>query len=143
MARWTSPFTVFSKAIRAKLSVDGGESSFDGATYQDFFGDAIADQIGHADDLQTVDAGELAQLRQARHRPVFVHDFADDAGRIKSGDPRHVDGRFRLSGSHQYPTFFRAQRKHVTGPGQVLWFRPWIDSRENCGGADRRRKFRW
>ena len=40
---------------------------------------------------------EVAQLRQPRHRAVFVHDLADYAGGIHAGDARDVHGRFKLT----------------------------------------------
>ena len=57
--------------------------------------------------------------RHARHRAVFVHDFADDAGRIQPGDAREVDGRFGLTRAHHHAAGARAQRKHVAGPRQI------------------------
>ncbi len=39
---------------RAKRSIDRGQIGFDGALHQDFLADSIVNQIGDADDLQTV-----------------------------------------------------------------------------------------
>ena len=64
---------------------------------------------------------EVTQLRQPRHRAVFVHDFADDAGGIKPGNARNVHRRFRLTGPNQHAALPGAQGKDVSGTRQVLW----------------------
>ena len=42
-------------------------------------------------------------------RAVVVHDFADHAGGIESGDAREIHGSFRLSRAHQHAAAPRAQ----------------------------------
>ena len=123
----------------AELSIDSRQISFDGAAYQDFFGNSITDEIGNANDLQSVDAGELAQLRQARHRAVFIHDFANHAGGIKPRDARDVHRGFGLAGTHQDAAFLCSQRKDVTRASEILRFRPRIDCGQNRGRAIGRR----
>ena len=91
------------KSDGTKSSINSRQISFDRATYENFLADAIVNQIGDGDDLQAMHDREVAQLRQPRHRAVFVHDFADDAGGIKPGNARNVHRRFRLTGTNQHP----------------------------------------
>ena len=74
-------------------------------------------------------------MRQTRHRPVFVHDFADHASGIETGDARDVDTGFCLSGTNEYAAVLGAQREDVTGTTEILWPRLRIDSDENGRGA--------
>ena len=119
----------------AKLSVHGGQIGFDRAAHQDFFGNAITNQIRDGDDLQTMHDGKVSQLRQTRHRSIFVHDFADHAGGIEPGNPRHVNGGFRLSGTNQHAALLGAQREDVSGSRQVLRPGARIDGSLNRGRA--------
>ncbi len=81
----------------------------------------------------------LRQLRHPRHRAVFVHDLADDAGRIETRDPRQVDRRLGLSGAHHHAAGPRAQRKHVAGPRRSARSGRRIDRRQHgCGAIGRR-----
>src|ERR1051326_6483276 len=48
------------------------------------------------DDLESVLRGELAKIRQARHRAVLVHDLAEHRARIHPRDLREIDARFGL-----------------------------------------------
>ena len=90
---------------------------------------AVPDQVRDRDHQQAVLLRELRQLRHARHRAVVVHDFADDARRIETGDARQIDGRLGLTGAHHDAAVARAQRKHVTGPRQVRRLRLRVDRR--------------
>ena len=45
---------------------------------------AVLDQIRDGHHQQPVPLREARQLRHARHRAVFVHHFADDAGRVRA-----------------------------------------------------------
>src|ERR1051325_4342849 len=127
------------KSNRAKGPVDGREIRFDRATYEHFFRDSVANQISDTDDLQTVDAGELAQLRQPRHGAVFIHDFADDSGWIETGDARDIYRSFRLSRTNQHAALLRPQRKYMTGSREVLRLGARIDGGQDCRGAISRR----
>ena len=40
----------------------------------------VADEIGDRDDFQPVQPSKLEQIRDPRHRSVFLHDLADDPG---------------------------------------------------------------
>ena len=95
----------------------------------------VADQVRYRDHFQTVLPAEGGKLRNARHRAVVVHDFADDAGRCQIRQPGQIHGGFGLSRPHQYPAFAGAQRKHVAGPHQVSRARGRVDGGANGGGA--------
>src|SRR5215213_6878843 len=78
---------------------------------------------------------KLLELRQARHRPVFVHDLADHTRRIETGNASDVNAGFCLSRTNEYAAILGAQRKDVTGTTQILWPRFRIDSNKNRRGA--------
>ena len=59
---------------------------------------AVGDEVGHAG-----------------HRPVLVHDLADDAGRVQAGEPGEVDGRLGLAGAASTPP--SRARSGKTWPG--------------------------
>ena len=103
----------------------------------------ILNDVGDGDDLEAVLEGEVAQVRQARHRPVFIHDLADHRARIHPGDLREIDARFRLSGALEHSTLFRAQRKDVTRTREIVRTRLRIDRRAHrfsaIGRGDSRR----
>ena len=100
---------------------------------------AVLNQVGDGDHQQLVPLGKLLQLRHTRHRPVVVHDFADDAGGIQSGDAREIDGRFGLTGAHEHAAGARLQRKHVARPGEIARSCRRIDGRQHRGRAVARR----
>ena len=58
--------------------------------------------------------GEGDQVGHARHGAVVVHDLADDARRIKSGQAREIDAGFGVAGADQHAALARlglAQRE--------------------------------
>src|SRR5579859_2971478 len=78
---------------------------------------------------------ELLQVRNARHGPVVVHDFADDAARPESCQPRQIDHRLSLSGANENAAFAGAQWKDVAWTYQVRGLARRIDSHLNGPGA--------
>ncbi len=58
---------------------------------------AVGDQVGDRDHLQPVALAVRAEVGDARHRPVVVHDLADHAGRVQPRQPREVDRRLGLA----------------------------------------------
>src|SRR2546421_10586141 len=66
---------------------------------------AILDEIGDGDQLQPVLLAVRNEIRYTRHRPVLVHDFADDAGRDESREPSEIDSSLRLTGPHEHASF--------------------------------------
>ena len=100
---------------------------------------SVLDQVGDRDHQEAVPAGESAEGRNARHRPVLVHDFADHAGRVKAGEARQIHRRLRLSGAHQHATVPRAQRGDMARLGKVRRLGVRIDRHPNRCGAVRRR----
>ena len=57
--------------------------------------------------------GEELEVRHPRHRPVVVHDLADDARRREVGEAREVDRAFGLPGAHEDAALAGAQREDV------------------------------
>ena len=92
----------------------------------------VGNQILYAANLEAVLLLEFEQLRQSRHRAVFIENFADDRRRIETGQPGEVDGGLRVTGPPQDPSRTALQRKHVTRLHQVR--RHGIRSREQSNG---------
>src|SRR6516225_2039715 len=65
-------------------------------------------------------AAEFDELWHARHRAVFIHDFADDAGRIETGDARQVHGGFGLSGTNEHAAITSTQGEHVPRASEIM-----------------------
>ena len=80
---------------------------------------AVADQLGDGENLQTVFLAERNQVGNAGHLAVVAHDFADHAGGVQPGQPRQIDRRLGLAGAHQHASLARAQRKDVAGTRQI------------------------
>ena len=81
--------------------------------HQTFRAAAVFDQRRHVAKLQPPLLAEDLQLRQPRHRAVFVQNLTDDA---VGGKPRHahqIHGRLRMAGPNQYAAVARDQRKNV------------------------------
>ena len=75
----------------------------------------VLDQVGDRDHLQPVPLAVRHEVGHAGHRPVLVHDLADDAGRVEAGEAREVDRRLRLAGAHEDAAVAGAQREDVAG----------------------------
>jgi hypothetical protein len=60
------------------------------------------------------------QVRNAGHRPVLVHDLADDAGRVEAGEPREIDRGLGLTAALEHATRARAQGEHVARLDEIL-----------------------
>ena len=87
----------------------------------------VLDQVGDGDQLEPVALAELDEVRDAGHRPVVVHDLADDAGRREPGEAREVDGRLRLARALEHAAGARAEREDVPGLDEVVRRRRRVD----------------
>ena len=96
-----------SYAITLELAVIGRQRRRRDAPDERFGAHPVLDQIRDRDHQQLVPLRELRQLRHPRHRPVVVHDLADDAGGIQPGDAREVDGGLGLAGAHEHAAVAR------------------------------------
>ena len=143
----TSPWTSASVRFRAdvariengaEIAEFGGEAAFGAPVHVMFVAQTVADQVGDRDHFQAVPRAEFAKLRHARHGAVLIHDFADHARGVESGEAGKIDGRFRLSGAHQHAAFARAQGKDVAGAREIAGPRVRVDGCEDGSGAVRR-----
>ena len=91
----------------------------DGAADELLATQAVTDDVGHAAHLELVGRAKSLQVVPAGHGAVGVHDFADDAHRLETGQPGQVDGPFGLSGPDEHAAVVGSQRKHVAGPHEV------------------------
>ena len=76
---------------------------------------AVRDEIFDRHEFEIVFFCEFAQVVQAHHRAVVVHDLANDACRFETGKPREIDRGFGLTRAHEHAAVARAQRKGMTG----------------------------
>ena len=63
---------------------------------------------------------EAAQLREAGHCAVVVHDLADDAHRPAAGEPGEIDCRLGVAGALEDAAGLGAQREDVAGLHEVV-----------------------
>jgi hypothetical protein len=80
-------------------------------------------------------AAEFDELRDAGHGPIIIHDFADHAGMIESGEAREIYRSFGLTGADQHAAIAGAQRVNVSGTGQIFGMSVRIGGGEDGGGA--------
>jgi hypothetical protein len=97
-----------------------GQHGFGDAPHVPFVLHAITNQVCHRQQFHGMQAAEFHQLRNARHRSVVVHDFANHPGVIKAREARQVHGSFGLSGAHQHAAIARAQGVDVSGPREIF-----------------------
>ena len=83
----------------------------------------VGDEIFDAAQLQLVLAAKFQQLRQTRHRPIRVQDFAKHARRRKPREPRQIHARLRVPSAPQHAARFCAQRENVAGLHEIVWRR--------------------
>ena len=105
---------------RGELAVRGREPHLRDALDELLRPASVLDQIGDRQQLDPVLLAERGQVRDAGHRPVLVHDLADDARRVQPREPSEVDGRLRLAGALEHAAGPRAKRKDVAGPDEVV-----------------------
>ena len=75
----------------AELAATGGQPRLGDPLHHRFVAQAVLDDVGDGDDLESVDARELDQVVAPRHRAVLFQDLADDAGGLQPCQPRQVD----------------------------------------------------
>src|ERR1019366_10735531 len=63
--------------------------------------EAVLDQVFDRQDPEPVLLREALEVRHPRHRPVLVHDLADDAGGREVGEAREIDGPLSLAGANE------------------------------------------
>ena len=122
---------MLSKTIIRKLSVWRRQRGFADLLDEAFGPKPVADQIRRRDDLQAVVLGEVDQIGDPRHRPVFLHDFANNARRNQACDARKIHRSLGLAGADQHAAIASAQRKNMAGPREIAGLRFGIDGRED------------
>ena len=76
---------------------------------------SISHKICYRDNFQIKLLSDLCQLRQARHRSVFIHHFYDHSGRSKAGKAGKINSSFGMPCSSQHSAFLSFQRKNMSG----------------------------
>ena len=109
--------------MRRELAKGGVQRPCAHLLHQAFSAAAVFNQVGNGADLQAMLGRKQLQVRQAGHRAVILHDFADDGGRCATGHGRQIAARFGVAGAHQHATFHGLQGKDVPGLDQVIGLR--------------------
>ena len=118
----------------AEFAVAGGQLGFGHPFDHRFVAAAVRHQLGDAEDFEAVFFGQLFQTGHQRHRPVFVHNFADDAGRVHSGQVAQIDDGLGVAGPGQHAAGIVAQREQMPRPGEFAGLRRRVDHRLDGGG---------
>src|SRR5690349_3479754 len=100
---------------------------------------AELDEVLDGDDLQPQRCRERQKFRHPSHRPVLVHDLADDAGGPEAGEPAEIDDRFGMTRAAQHPALHGAERKHMSGACEVARLRLLVDEGADGGRTVERR----
>ena len=87
----------------------------------------VLDQVGDRDHLWLVGGAVLDQVGHAGHRPVVLHDLADDARRDHAGQPGQVDRGLGLAGALEHAAAARAKREDVARLDEVSALRGRVD----------------
>ena len=108
--------------------------------HEPFRAHAVVDQVGDGHQQQAVAPGEPGQFGHPRHRAVLAHDLADHAGGIEPRQPCQIHGCLGVTRPHEHAALACPERKHVSGPQQVLWLGLRRDRRQHrrcaIGGRD-------
>src|SRR5262245_39701332 len=123
----------------SKVAMRRWQGRFTDFLNEAFSAEAVTDQIGNRNHLELLMFSKLDQIRYARHRAVFLHDFANDTGRCESGDGREIDRCLRLACANQHSAVARSQWKNVARASQIFSFSLWIDCSKDCLRAIERR----
>jgi hypothetical protein len=83
---------------------------------------AIGDEVLDAANFQPMFAGELPEVRKARHRAITVHDFNEHAGFLQSSHSRKIDRRLSMPRAPEHTAGLGNQRADMAGFDYI--FRP-------------------
>jgi hypothetical protein len=114
-------------AIASNSPYSVGKRTLRGALDELFRAPSVLDEVGDCDHLQRVPLAVRDQILDARHRPVFVHDLADDACGRQACKPREVHRGLGLPRALEDAAGLRAEREHVAGLHEVLVLRGRMD----------------
>ena len=109
-----------SKTDGLELSKGRIERNFSCAFNQAFMGQTMLDEVSDGHQHHVVLLRQFHQLRQPCHAAVFVHDFDNDTGRFKTGQPCKVHCGLCVTGAAQHTPGLGAQREDVTRLAQGI-----------------------
>ena len=78
---------------------------------------------------------EFHELRQPGHRAVLAEDFADDGGRLESGQGGEVDGGLGVAGALEDAARSRAKREDVARLHEFVGLGGGIGQQRDGAGA--------
>ena len=103
-----------------ELSVGGWETGLGDALDELVVTHAKRYEVGDGDYLEGVLIGKLGEVRKPGHGAVFVHDFADDAGGVETGEFSEINDGLGLAGADQDAAITSAEGEHVSRSGEVF-----------------------
>src|SRR5262245_13038834 len=92
---------------QSELAVKSSDQCFSYAVNVALVRHAIAYEFGNGEHLHLMLTAESDEVRDARHRSIVLHDFANNAGRNHAREPCQINSRLGLPGSNQNATFPR------------------------------------
>ena len=123
-----------------ELAVVGREADGGAALDELLVAAAVLDEVGDGDHAQLVQLAVGDQVGHPRHRPVLVHDLADDPGRVEAREPGEIDGGLGLADALQHPARAGAEREDVARLDEVFGLRVGgdrhLDRMRAVGGRD-------
>ena len=106
-----------------------GHRDFHDLAHELFVVAAVSDQVRNRDDRNAVPFAKGNEAWHASHRPIVVHDLADDCRRGETSKFGQVDRCFSLTSANEHPSLSGTQRKDVPGAREVFRPRRRIDCR--------------
>src|SRR5262245_7738125 len=112
---------------RRELAVVRGQPNGRGALDETLVAAAVLDELRDGDQAQAVALAELHEVGDAGHRPVVVHDLADDARGRQPREAGEIDGGLRLPDALEHAAGPGPQREDVSRLYQVARLRTRVD----------------
>ncbi len=108
--------------VEAEVTVIGRHLDFLNFFYQSLAAAAVGDEGGDGADAELMFLGKGAEVREACHGAVWVHDLDDDTGGMETGEAGEIDSGLGVAGAAENAAGFSHERIDVTGLNKVLGY---------------------
>jgi hypothetical protein len=106
--------------VEAEAAVIGGHVDFLHFLDESFAAPAVGNEVGDAAHAEAVLLGEGAEVIEAGHGAVGIHDFDEDAGGGEAGEAGEIGGGFGVACAAEDATGFGDEGVDVTGLDEIL-----------------------
>jgi hypothetical protein len=106
--------------VQLEVSVLGGHIHYHLFDNGSFGAEAVGDEVLNRNEGETPLVGELAQVREASHGAVFLHDFYDHGYGRKACQAHKIDGGFGVARSAKDSFRSSNEGKNMSGSGEVF-----------------------